>query len=376
MCTIINVNNSGSYNALKKLDLADGKEDNKINAEGLKKILINEPEILASLRPEEKDEVAKLLKPGSSDAIITLEFDAPVGAPNIVHVKPEFPPINKNNPPSVDEIVKRTEDLMKVLKTDDKVVPDFAKKSLEKLSGDEKVMLGWALEELKKMSSDPQRTESQYMMQMLKHAAELAGTDKKKFVDLATTVLSAPAGGYGMEGSRKLAGGGAHISGEVCEPLLVKIMEPRGGSTEKQGYNNNIIDSEDKASTVTHHYAEFLKTGYYRGQTLGDGATLIMDKPWNNPGDVRNGYFAVMLGDALAQNRITPAESIKLTEWAYTKQPAGGPQPPWGEKAKGKDLGEFEIDGWVKDYNKAFPNSKINLGTVTVIDPAQIYTNF
>jgi hypothetical protein len=373
MCIIININNSNSQQILKKIDQADGKDDNRITAEGVKKALESEPELLNSLLPEEKNEIARLIKPGSSEASLKLEMDAPSGTPLITQT---FPPVNKNAPPSVSELVNRTEDLMKTLKTKDQVVPDFAKKALEKLSGNERVMLGYALEDLKKMAGDPQATEARYMMNMLNHAGDLAGGDRKKFVDLAASVLSAPAGGYGMEASRAMAGGGAHISGEICEPFLVEIVTPRGGSGENQGLNPNIVDSEDKDSTVTHHYAEFLKTGFNRGQSLGDVATLIMDKPWKNPGDVRNGYFAVMLGHSLFQERLTPADSIKLTEWAYTKQPAGGPQPLWGEKEKGKDLGDYEIENWVKAYNKAFPNSKINLGSPIIIDPGMIYNNY
>lgn len=357
MSVTLNVNNALSEYVLRKIDQADGMNDNQITPEGLKKALENEPDLLTKLSPQEKNELNKL-KSGNSEATIHLEFDEPN----------YFSPVNKNNPPSVEEIVNRTQDLMKILNTGDKVVPDSSKKELEKLSADQRLMMGFALEDLKKMSGSTKFTESQYMMNVLKHASELSGGDYKKFVDLSAggVMSEPPAGGFigvGLEAGRRAAGGGAKVSGEICEGLLKVIVESRGGTDEKQGYNSKVIDSETKKSTVTHHYAEFLIAGCYRGQKLGDAAVLVMDKPWNNPGDVRNGYFAVMLGDSLLDKRLVPSDIVKLTEWAYTqqKQGTGDAKPLWAEGDNWRNMGDFKIDNWVKEYNKAFPNDPIKI---------------
>jgi hypothetical protein len=121
------------------------------------------------------------------------------------------------------------------------------------------------------------------------------------------------------------------------------------GNGVRGGFNYNIVDRVSGGSTITHHFGEFLGAGFVDLLGQADRAVTIVDSPGENPADVRNGYFAVMVGQGLASGSLTPGRAIALTRFALT---TGGPTPPWGTPPEGNDDGtflsaaDFELPRW------------------------------
>lgn len=202
-----------------------------------------------------------------------------------------------------------------------------------------------------------------YMINIMKYAADLSGNDRKKFVDLVGEMFSDIP--IPLDIFRKILGAGPHSAGNLLEPMLDKIVEKQGGSF---GFNSNITDDIDKNNTMTHHAGEFLQIGYNRGGWLGKLAADAIDRNTGfiqsklNEGDIRSGYFSSMVGSALKKNIITPHDAVKLFKWAFTTSHGGKEPPLYGSKeTQGNYLkwGDYKIENWVSAYNRAFPNDPI-----------------
>ena len=228
---------------------------------------------------------------------------------------------------------------------------------------DQKEMYKETLKELRDLQ-DGKISPSEYMMNTLDNAADLAEkngrdpdswnvfkpTQGEKFVNYVGLVMSEVPMGFWKDAGRELVGGGPNISGSALESLYQSVVAP---GRANDGFNPNITDT-DNSNSITHHFREFLVVGYNAGKTIADAAAATIDSPVKNPGDVRDGYFASMLGSALYKGKISPREAANLTEWAYTAH--GGKQPPWGATAEagtyldpGKD---YKIEDWMKAYRE------------------------
>lgn len=144
-------------------------------------------------------------------------------------------------------------------------------------------------------------------------------------------------------------GDGPHHSGQALEWMYKSIVAEAGD----QGFNTNITDI-DSRSTISHHFREFLGVGFESSQILGNFIAKVIDDPSVNPGDVRSGYFASMLGAALFSGQITPTEAANLTIWAYTSH--DGDQPPWGavaEQGRFLDTADYDIERWLDAFNNS-----------------------
>ncbi len=165
---------------------------------------------------------------------------------------------------------------------------------------------------------------AEYMFDVMHKAANLAGNDKSKFVDLIGMAFSGPS--Y-KDNERALLGTSFNPAGSLLERLYDHLVKGRA-SSPYSGFNPNVSDVNPD-STVTHHFREFLVLGYKHGKSAAFLANENGDDtPENNPGDLRNGYFAGMIGDALRNNKLTPEEAVNLTQSAYKLHE--GKQPFWG----------------------------------------------
>jgi hypothetical protein len=125
------------------------------------------------------------------------------------------------------------------------------------------------------------------------------------------------------------------------------------------GFNFNVQDRQSGGSTITHHFGEFLSAGFVDLLGQADPAVTHVDSPKANPADVRNGYFAVMLGKGLASGQLEPDQAVALTRWALTQPGPGAPPAPWGNPAAGVDDGkflsanDFQLGAWLTAFRDA-----------------------
>lgn len=160
---------------------------------------------------------------------------------------------------------------------------------------------------------------AEYFANILQHAAELSPTDAAQFVDLVHMAFSAPRQRPLLEFARRLGGAGPHEAGSLLESIYCAITRSRGGET---GFNRSIVDSNDANSTVTHHFGEFLMTGFARGAPLAALAAVVMDPVYTgNFGDLRSSFFASQVGSALARGELTPAEAVSKVTREYMAVP-------------------------------------------------------
>lgn len=193
-------------------------------------------------------------------------------------------------------------------------------------SSTERRMFGRMLDELDALDAGRQ-SPADYFRHALAHAAELSLGNRERFVQLVGMVFSQPtdfgdSSSVGRDILRPLAGGGRHPFGYGIEKIHEGMLAARGGTTIAAGYRADVLDVSPR-STITHHFGELLRVGYNRGPSFGAWCQDRLDGP-ENPGDVHNGYFAVMLGDALANERISVDDAVALTTWAFTGT-AGAP---------------------------------------------------
>ncbi len=230
--------------------------------------------------------------------------------------------------------------------------------ALVTLPSDQKEMYRLMLDSLTKLANK-EINPAQYMAEAMRNAAKLAeknegywwnpfGSSKEElFVGYVGLAFCDKSLGLGKNLVRLGAGSPFDLAGAALERTYLKIV----GIEAAKGFNTNITDSNEANNTVTHHFREFLMVGFNRGRTMGNWATTTIDKPDENPGDVRNGYFATMIGSALKNEKITPSEAAELTIWAYTAH--DGKQPPWGDRnVKGANVStdDYFLNSWLRAY--------------------------
>lgn len=241
------------------------------------------------------------------------------------------------------------------------VLTDDQKATIVQLNEDQKEMFHLTLNRLNELA-DGKVNPAEYMINVMRDAAQLAekhgrapdswnyfkSRQDSHFQDYLGMVMSQESHGFKSDFIRVPASGGTDHTGSALEVLSKHLI----GKDAAKGFNPNIADDEDASSTVTHHFREFMKTGYLHGwQGVGNKAATIVDDPAKNPGDVRNAYYATMLGVALYWGDISPREAVNMTEWAYTKHE--GTQPPWGSKAEqGQWLStdQYDIHKWLAAF--------------------------
>jgi len=242
---------------------------------------------------------------------------------------------------------------------------DTQKLQIENLPPDQKEMYRSTLNELIKLKRG-EISPADYMMNTISRAADLAEANGRSpdswnylkpsqgelFKNYIGLTMSEKTLGIARDTARELVGGGPNIAGSALETLYQSIIAKNHSAGE--GFNTNITDSTDPNNSITHHFREFLLVGYNRGKYVADKAATYIDSPTGNPGDVRDGYFAGMLGAALNSGEISPRQAADLTKWAYTKH--DGAQPPWGaENIAGKFLDSdkhYNIKDWLKAYRE------------------------
>lgn len=230
------------------------------------------------------------------------------------------------------------------------------------LPEDQKEMFKRTLKELEKFA-DGSISSSEYFTNTLKTAAQLAEqngrqpgswnifkpTSNELYRNYVGLVFSRETMGPLRDAARDLAGSSVSGIGSALESGYLHLNHKRGHGG---GYNPNVLDT-DPNDTVSHHYRELMLVGYNRWKWLADRATTHLDDPNQNPGDVRNGFFASMIGDALEDGKMTPREAAEMTEWAYTKH--DGTQPPWGDTGKQKSYlkaEDYDIDKWLAAFRQ------------------------
>lgn len=247
--------------------------------------------------------------------------------------------------------------------TGHELLTDTQKLQIENLPEDQKEMYRFALDSLIDLK-DGKISPADYMMNNLDNAVKLAEKNGREpgswnflktsreqlFVNYVGLVMSEEPMGFINDTGRELAGGGPHIAGSALETVYQAIVADKRGA---EGFNTNITD-KNTSDTITHHFREFLLASYNTNKTFADIEAVMIDDPKKNPGDVRNAYYANMLGSALRMGVITPREAADMTRWAYTKH--GGKQPPFGAAnvdgsylRPGKD---FRIRDWLKAYRE------------------------
>jgi len=242
---------------------------------------------------------------------------------------------------------------------------DTQKLQIENLPSDQKEMYRSTLNELIKLKHG-EISPADYMMNTISRAADLAEANGRSpdswnylkpsqgelFKNYISLTMSEKPLGIARDTARELVGGGPNIAGSALETLYQSIVAKNHSAGE--GFNTNITDSTDPNNSITHHFREFLLVGYNRGKYVADKAASYIDSPVGNPGDVRDGYFAGMLGAALSSGEISPRQAADLTKWAYTRH--CGTQPPWGsENIAGKFLDSdkhYNIKDWLNTYRE------------------------
>ena len=237
--------------------------------------------------------------------------------------------------------------------TGHELLTDTQKLQIENLPEDQKEMYRLTLDSLIDLK-DGKISPADHMMNSLDNAVKLWNFLKtcreQLFVNYVGLVMSEEPMGFLHDTARDIAGGGPHIAGSALETVYQAIVSDKRGA---EGFNTNIAD-KNVSDTITHHFREFLLASYNTNKTFADIEAVMIDNPKKNPGDVRNAYYANMLGSALRMGVITPREAADMTRWTYTRH--GGKQPPFGaENVDGSHLRpgkDFRIRDWLKAYRE------------------------
>ncbi|WP_164018523.1 hypothetical protein [Pyxidicoccus trucidator] len=234
---------------------------------------------------------------------------------------------------------------------------------IRRLNGNELRMYEFAVGQLGQVAAGT-LSPADYMFSIMDEAARIAGDDTGLFRHLVTfSFASEPPGPFSGE---NLAGRHGHRAGSSLEETLYALCGTLQNADE--GFNSSVIDSNfPHASTVTHHFSAFIELA--QGLAGGNGvqhAHGSLGDANTNLGDVRNGNFGGMVGDAMRWNKMTPSDLATLVRWAYSATPDA--PAPWGTPSTdaqgnvvpfGEDASHFELEKWVALYNEAHPGEPI-----------------
>ena len=253
--------------------------------------------------------------------------------------------------PTAAEILERVDGY--VSKGRHPVLTAEQRESFEDLSLLERYVFSKSLDEIDRLDAG-EIDVADCMVNVMQHAADVSGGDGDLFVSLVGKLFTIEGGNL----PRRLLGAGSNTPGAVLEGIYSITAGMRGGSTVANGFNPNIIDAMT-GSTVTHHFGEFLRVGANRWNWLGRRAQDHIDDVKDNPGDVRNGYFAIMLGDGVSDGDLSPHQAVELTRWAFTQDHGAAP-PPWGTVDSGSSDftsgADYRIADWIRAYDQAHPD--------------------
>ncbi len=196
--------------------------------------------------------------------------------------------------------------------------------------------------------------------------------ERQMFSVLCQQLMSKGSRADSLELGRQVLGTAGAADQGTFDALLQAAAtsgRPEDRGSVNQGYNPNVFDTattppaasadEPLGSTISHHFAEFLQAGAYSMELLAVKAQEAIDDPSSNPGDVRLGYFAIMLGHGLQTGELTPGDAIRLARWALSARSAG---VPWGDSipaspeanaAHFTSYSQFALRDWLEAYRAA-----------------------
>lgn len=240
-------------------------------------------------------------------------------------------------------------------------------KHLRSLSDDRKRMYGAVIGELDALKAGSINP-AQYHANVLERAAQIAGQDGRKFTNLVGSCFTPDTGGV-LNAMRAVLGNAFDPAGSA----LLDSYAATPGRSSNRGFNPMVLDNEDPGQDVTHHYGAHLDVAANRLDVLSSLLAGARDSKETNPGDVRTGRFAAMLGGGAAFGRISPRDAVKLHRWAFNDGQAK--PPPWGnDPAKAADgthftaMSDYRLSTWVAAYNAAHPNEAIALNESMGLD--------
>lgn len=238
--------------------------------------------------------------------------------------------------------------------------------AIRSLSPEEQAVYRTTLSELLRLRRG-EISGSQYAVNVMQAAADVAGDRRSLFVDLVQMTFSDPDTFLTRIQRHAASGAGAHTAGSLIESAHYDLWTPGNapGNTTEGGWNPNVVDTEDENSTVTHHFGEFLRVGnrsrfQLRGMWAADACETL--NGLSNRGDIRNGYFGVMLGYALREGQISPQDAVRMTEWAMTRNGERQANPPWGSTETETEFlswSDYDFSAWVHRFNQAHPEAPI-----------------
>ncbi len=218
----------------------------------------------------------------------------------------------------------------------------------------------------------------QYFTNVLQSAANIAGDDRDRFVELAHFSLQAnePLTPTGMALGlvRNASGGGYNIGASTQDYTQNRILRnnPEYRSPDSHGrmqpdlqlgFDPHVQETQNapggglrhandvnRSNTETHHFIEFLRMGYSVGPGVAGLAQDLHDSPADNPADNRSGHFGAMLGSALRDGRITNQDVVNLATRAFTSNES----TMWPE-TNINDARHWNIQDWVSEYNSGAP---------------------
>lgn len=269
---------------------------------------------------------------------------------------PTAPPVGEGGE-RVDTTLAPTERLEALL--GEGVLPEDFAEQYGKLSEDEQQMYYATIDQLEQFTAG-EISSSDYMINVMREAAQIAGPDAGQFKDLLEMSFSEVSGDWDLP--RFLAGAPVHDLGQYLE----MAYQNNGGAEfpDGHGFNPNVLDVRQNNS-VTHHFGAFLGVASHGIPGVGAIRDLVVDASItalgdrSNPGDVRSSYYAEMIAQGLDSGDITPAQAVQLTEWAWTTrlQDEGWAAPPWGTEDSGTHVTreDFDLDVWLQAYAAASP---------------------
>lgn len=169
-------------------------------------------------------------------------------------------------------------------------------------------------------------TAAQYMLRVLRSAAEISGADGPLFIRLAQLSLAA-------QPARKAT------ASELLDRVFHALRQdlPKG----RYGFDANLQDVSASPG-VQRRIAMALDphTGPW-------GRLVALSGSRGTPEDNRCELFGRMLGRGLSRGALTPARAVELVRWAFTPSRLEESAPPWGFGPK-----DFQLDAWLECFGR------------------------